>query len=151
MRPFQNNSNSFYRNIGLMQVISIYQSHFGVLIKPTLYLLEPMGSKYVAGVISAFQSSETSTAWEELMGVEKLLIHTIYDERSSLQQLIELLSVGKCEHSLRCVSNKLIESVFTSALKANFLLPMWWAWQSWPTLSLANISRLKMKRASRRH
>ena len=52
--------------------------------------------QYAAGVISALQQSDKSTAWEELMGVEKLIIHTVKDpsEKSSLQQLVELLSVG---------------------------------------------------------
>jgi predicted P-loop ATPase len=47
-------------------------------------------------VISALQQSDKSTVWEELTGVEKLIIHTLKDpsEKSSLQQLIELLSVG---------------------------------------------------------
>ncbi|ELR23951.1 Sec1 family domain containing protein [Acanthamoeba castellanii str. Neff] len=71
LRPFQTDVGAFYRHAGLMQ--------------------------YAAGVISALQQSDKSTAWEELMGVEKLIIHTVKDpsEKSSLQQLVELLSVGK--------------------------------------------------------
>lgn len=48
--------------------------------------------------------SEKSTVWEELMGVEKLIIHTAKDpsEKASLQQLIELLSVGTVSITCYC-------------------------------------------------